>query len=66
MIGFGLGLGLGSGLMGKDLNGNGLQIIGLQLKEISNMKNKKIESGLAGLIIWLKEKQKKMKIRKWA
>ena len=47
MIGFGLGLGFG--LMGKDLNSNELQIIGLQLKEISNMKNKKIDSGLVGL-----------------
>ena len=52
--------------MGKDLNGNGLQIIGLQLKEISDMKNKKIEIGLAGLVFWLKEKQKKMKIKKGA
>ena len=52
--------------MGKDLNGNELQIIELQLKEISDMKNKKIESGLAGLVFGLKEKQKKMKIRKWA
>ena len=47
--------------MVKDLNGNGLQIIGLQLKELSDMKNKKIESGLAGLVFGLKEKQKKMK-----
>ena len=47
--------------MGKHLNDNGLQIIGLQLKEISNMKNKKIKSGLAGLVFGLKEKQKKKK-----
>ena len=52
--------------MGKDLNGNGLQIIEFQLKEISDMKNNKIESELAGLVFGLKEKQKKMKIRKWA
>ena len=53
--------------MGKDLNGNGLWVIfGLQLKEISNMKNKKIDCGLAGLVFGFKEKQKKMKIRKWA
>ena len=52
--------------MGKDLNDNELYIIGLQLKEISDMKNKKIESGLTGLVFGLKEKQKKMKIRKWA
>ena len=66
-FGLELGLELGFGLMGKNLNDNGLQIIGLQLKELSDMKNKKIESGLAGLVFGLKEKQKKkMKIRKWA
>ena len=64
MVGFGLGLGFG--LMGKDLNGNVLQIIGLQLKGISNMKNKKNRQWVMGLVFWLKEKQKKMKIKKWA
>ena len=62
MIGFGLRLGFG--LMGKNLNGNGLQIIiGLQLKAISNMKNKKIESGLARLAFELRQKQRKQKKR---
>ena len=51
-IGFGLGLGLDFGLW---------VIFELQLKEISNMKNKKIESGLAGLVFGHKEKQKKEK-----
>ena len=38
----------------------GLQVkFGLQLKEISDMKNKKIESGLAGLVFGLKKNSKR-------
>ena len=50
-LGLGLGLELGFGLMGKDLMimGYGLYIIGLQLREINNMKDKKNRQWDCGL-----------------